>query len=90
MLNGMLSVLHRGRKIFRGCETSYRGEKRLKLRKIVMATGAKRLEDGCETSWGVSKRLWCEMSWSLMNSNDYRLCITHRVCYYGLLNINRT
>ena len=25
--------------------------------------GAKRLEDGCETSWG-AKRLWCEMSWS--------------------------
>ena len=27
------------------------------------ATGAKRLEDGCETSWG-AKHLWCEMSWS--------------------------
>ena len=31
-------------------ETSYRGAKRLTLRQVVTAT--KRLEDGCETSWG--------------------------------------
>ena len=38
--------------MFRGCETFYRGAKRLKLGQIVTRTGAKRLEDGCETAWG--------------------------------------
>ena len=58
---------HRGRNVFRGCDTSHRGgEKRLKLGQVITATGAKRLEDWCETSWrgGGAKRLWCEMSWS--------------------------
>ena len=32
-----------------------------------MATGVKRLEDGCETS-RVVKRLWSEMYWSLMTT----------------------
>ena len=52
------NVSYRGRNVFRGCETSPRGggrgggAKRLKLGQVVTATGAKRLEDGCETSWG--------------------------------------
>ena len=37
------------------------GAKRLKLGQVVTVTGAKRLENGCKTSWG-AKRLWCEMS----------------------------
>ena len=30
------------------------GGKRLKLGQVVTATGAKRLEDGCKTSWGAN------------------------------------
>ena len=47
-----------------GAKRLKEGAKLLKLGQVVTATGAKRLEDGCETSWG-AKRLWCEMSWSL-------------------------
>ena len=47
------------------------GAKRLKLGLVVTATGAKRLEDGCETSWG-AKRLWCEMSWSRLSLSARR------------------
>ena len=53
------NVPHRGRNVFRGRETSHMGAKRLKLGQVVTATGAKRLEDDCETSWG-AKRLWCD------------------------------
>ena len=37
------------------------GRNVLNLGQVVTATGAERLEDGCETSRG-AKRLWCEMS----------------------------
>ena len=55
--------LEKGRKVFRiqGGETSSQGAKRLQLGQVVTVTGAKHLEDGCETSWE-AKRLWCEMS----------------------------
>ena len=51
-----------------GGEKSSVGAKRLTgernvLNWVVTATGLKRLENGCETSWG-AKHLWCEMSWS--------------------------
>ena len=54
-----------------GGETSSVGAKRPKLGQVVTATGAKRLEDGCETSWGGggAKRLWCEMFWSPVYSD---------------------
>ena len=34
-------------------------------------------------------RAWREQHGSTSESNDYRLCIAHRVCYYGLQNNQR-
>ena len=67
------------------------GAKRPKLGQVVTATGAKRFEDGCETSWGGggAKRLWCEMSWSLFNRRPHigsKLSFFYAcVCMYLLL-----
>ena len=61
-----------------GGETFSVGTKRLtrggggpNLGQVVTATGAKRLEDGCEPSWG-AKRLWCDVEQCRSAPNSIR------------------